>query len=324
MTAFGRPATSWRTTREMLSIDDVLSSVRPYLRDVASLSDPLTQARWDEKRRTVLRWTLRLLATQLLTLRRERSPGFTKRLYSGSYETQTVEQFDIDLERPGRANLFKLGDERLVSLPPNGLFAAYLATPGAVIEHLKPATVAEVGFGSGKNLMYLAARFPDVTFCGWELTSSGVKLARSIQRRDTLPANLARLVGRNDRTAVEAIRRIGLHEGDARSLPAPDKSVDLTFTVLALEQMWPILPVVLPEIRRITRSHVVFLEAFREVNDWLGYLNLWARNYFRARVRTMEAAGFRPLMLLRNLPNKQTFATAVFVGEVGARPGSAP
>jgi ubiquinone/menaquinone biosynthesis C-methylase UbiE len=115
---------------------------------------------------------------------------------------------------------------------------------------------------------------------------------------------------------MEAIRRIAFHQGNAKCLPAADKSFDLTFTVLALEQMWPILPQVLAEIRRVTRRHVVFIEAFREVNDWLGYLNLLVRNYFRADLKTMESAGFRPIALLQHLPVKHTHSVAVLVADV--------
>ena len=72
----------------------------------------------------------------------------------------------------------------------------------------------------------------------------------------------------------------------------------------------------LAEIGRVTRRHVVFLEAFRDANDAIGYLNLISRNYFRASVRRIEAAGFRRRALIEHLPNKVTFAAALLVADV--------
>ena len=204
----------------------------------------------------------------------------------------------------------------MLLLSPNGLFSVYLATLAEVVARLKPESVCEIGFGSGKNLIYLAPRFPDIRFSGFELARNGVALARWLQEAETLSPNLAKLVGQTDSDPMVAIRRIAFLHGNGQDLPAPDKSIDLTFTVLALEQMWPILPRVLAEIRRITRNQVLFLEAFRDVNDWLGYLNLLTRNYFRAPVRQVAAAGFKPLALLDHFPNKHTFRTAALVAEV--------
>jgi len=307
---------------EVLTTPRILEITRPHVRRIVPLSSPEARRLRAEKRRTVLGWSMRLAWEQFRDRRRLRSPEFTERLYGDAY-VQTVEEFDAGLDDPRRANSFWLGREYLMFLPPNGLFAIYLETIAEVIRALQPDSVCEVGFGSGKNLIYLAPRFPKVDFSGYELTASGLSLARRLQA-GPMPPNLAKLVGPVDDAGKPAIARIALRQGDAGSLPAPDKSVDLTFTVLALEQMWPILPEALAEIRRITRRYVVFLEAFRDVNDWLGVTNLWARNYFRATVRDVERAGFRRLALLRNVPNKHTFATGVLVAEVDAtRRGSA-
>lgn len=301
---------------ESFSTDRVLEITSPYLRGAFSMASVEGRALWRAARRQTLVSTLRLGLRQVRSLRRVRGQEEVEKLYSDSYAAESVDSFDAQLEPGGKGNLFVLGKDMLVFLPPNGLFSVYLATLAEVVAALEPTTVCEVGSGLGKNLIYLAPRFPETSFCGYELTTSGVAMARRLQQCDCLPPNLARLVGRNDSEMMVPIRRIGFFQGDARSLPSPDKSFDLTFTVLALEQMWPILPQVLAEIHRVTRRHVVFLEAFWEANDWLGRLNLWVRNHFRGDIAGIRAAGFQPLALLRHLPSKRTHSAGVLIAQV--------
>jgi SAM-dependent methyltransferase len=294
----------------------LMEAVSPYLKAVIPQASSEGRALCRPRRRGTLVATVQLGLQQVICLRRERSQEFTERFYSDSYADSGVGEFDACLAPSARLNPFKLGNESLLMLPPSGLFAAYLATLSDVIGQLKPSTICEVGFGSGKNLIYLAPRFPDIQLCGYELTHAGVALAEKLQKGESLPPNLAKLVGQNDATTMEAVRRIDFRQGNAKCLSATDKSFDLTFTVLALEQMWPILPRVLAEIRRVTCRYVVFIEAFREANDWLGYLNLLVRNYFRADLKMMRAAGFTPLALFRQLPLKHTHGVAMLVAEV--------
>jgi SAM-dependent methyltransferase len=293
----------------------VREAIAPYLGGLLPLATPEGRRMWSARRRQTLRASVRLILRQLLRGARERSSSATERSYTDSYQTTTVDSFDASLRPPGRFNPFKLEGE-IVLLPPIGLFAAYLTVLTDLLGALRPSSVCEVGFGSGKNLIYLAPRLPQVNFSGYELTASGLALAQHLQACGTLPVNLAGLVGPLDEGGRRAVDRIAFHQGNARTLPAADKSVDVTFTMLALEQMWPILPDVLSEIRRVTRRHVVFLEAFRDANDVIGYLNLLSRNYFRASVRQIEAAGFRRRELIEYLPNKATFATALLVADV--------
>jgi tRNA G46 methylase TrmB len=55
------------------------------------------------------------------------------------------------------------------------------------LDHLKPQTVFEVGFGSGHNLLMLAARFPEIQFHGIELTEGGTQTAQKVAREGGLP-----------------------------------------------------------------------------------------------------------------------------------------
>lgn len=307
---------------EPLPQERLIEAVSPYLKAVIPQASSEGCVLWRSRRRGTLLSMILLGFQQVIRFKRERSQDFTERLYSDSYGETGVEEFDACLASTACSNPFKLGNESFLVLPPVGLYAAYLATLSDVVGQLKPSRICEVGFGSGKNLIYMAPRFPDIQFCGYELTNQGVALAKNLQGGQSLPPNLAKLVGQNDAPAMEAIRRIDFRQGNGRCLPAADKSFDLTFTVLALEQMWAILPQVLAEIRRVTSRYVIFLEAFREANDGLGCFNLLVRNYFRGDLKMMRAAGFSPLAFFRQLPLKHTHGVAMLVAEV--MPDSSP
>lgn len=238
-----------------------------------------------------------------------------ERVYSDSYST-ALATIEAAYAPNGPAKIYRLGSDRLIEMPTLGLFSAYLAAIEAAIAALQPRSVCEVGFGTGKNLFYLAPRFPGISFSGYELTESGVAVARELQRLPSLPANLGRWIGRIEVSAAPANQSIDFQQGNAAALPASDKCVDVTVTVLALEQMADILPRALSEIRRITRRHVIFLEPFRDANDYVGFLHLKSGNYFHAGQREIAAAGFRPVAMISNLPNKLTFGASMLVAEV--------
>src|SRR5690606_15819330 len=108
------------------------------------------------------------------------------------------------------------------------------------------------------------AVFPEIAFAGAELTPSGVAAARSVQG-EPLPDGVERFAPMpvQSRTAHQ---RIDFNQADARSLPFADDSFDLVFTRLAVEQMEAIRDEALAEIRRVTRSYVVFVEPFADFN----------------------------------------------------------
>jgi SAM-dependent methyltransferase len=134
------------------------------------------------------------------------------------------------------------------------------------IERLRPRGVLEVGAGNGLNLLTLAARFPEVHFTGLELTASGVQAAARVRALPEFPRILTEFsVDPPSGTAAHC--SIDLVQGTAASLPFPEGSFDLVFTVLALEQMEEIRTAALAELRRVTREYVLMIEPFRDWNQ---------------------------------------------------------
>ena len=296
--------------------DKITRIVQPYLDRVLPAAAAEAQAISASAQRTARGLAVSTLARQILFMRRGRNPAGVRIDYDGLYE-QGIETLERGLSRDGSPKPFRFSQSTVLLMHTGGLYAAYLEALSDAIAMLRPATVREIGFGSGKNLFFLAQRFPDIALSGFELTAGGAALAAALQQRESLPPNLAYLVARGEKMAEAArMRSIEFKQGDACALPAGDKSVDLSFTMLALEQMWPILPRALAEIRRTTRKYAVFIEAFGEANDRAGRLHLWSRNYFRASLAQMEAAGFRPLQLFTTLPRKFTFSAAMLIAEV--------
>lgn len=172
------------------------------------------------------------------------------------------------------------------------------------ISRLRPATVLEVGFGTGTNLFALGARFPDVHFSGVELTRAGVDFAKSLQRERSVPEPIARFFPEplRDRTAHV---RVELQQGTAVSLPFGSNSFDLVYTVLALEQMEDIRELALRELARVASGHVAMVEPFRDWNEeGIRRDKALARNYFSARVGELPSLGLEPLVAFSDFPHK--------------------
>jgi SAM-dependent methyltransferase len=183
------------------------------------------------------------------------------------------------------------------------------------IARLRPKSVLEVGSGNGINLLLLSARYPGVSFCGLEPTRHGVTAATGVIRDGFLPDALRRFspVPVIDE---EAISRVRIVEGTAARLPFADNAFDLVLTSLALEQMEAIRDVALQEVARVTNSHVVMLEPFREVNaNGMRRRYVKAFNYFQGRISDLEQYGLRPLSTVTNMPHKAWLGTALVVAQ---------
>ena len=174
-----------------------------------------------------------------------------------------------------------------------------------VIEQLKPARVLEVGCGNGVNLLYLAGRFPNVSFTGVELTPAGVRTAQQCQAQwEQFPEDLLEFspLPQLDRTAF---KRIDFKQGSAAELPFKPGSFDLVYTVLALEQMERIRRRALTEVARVSAKNVLMIEPFRDVNE-RGFRRHYVvtRNYFAARIRDLPKYGMEPVWSISDFPQK--------------------
>ncbi len=171
-----------------------------------------------------------------------------------------------------------------------------------LIEVARPAHVLEVGTGNGLYPLLLSCAFPDVKFCGIELTAEGVAAAADFQYLETLPEPLLRFLPLPVRDPT-AFRRVVIEQGSARSLPYQDASFDLVFTCLALEQMEVIRKQALSEIARVAKRWASFIEPFGDVNTkGLQRAYIYGMNYFRGRSSDLPRYGLRPLLLSSDFP----------------------
>ncbi len=175
------------------------------------------------------------------------------------------------------------------------------------IEAIDAKRVLEVGCGNGNTILTLAARFPQVSFSGVELTPSGVKVAQEIQKLTELPPGIA---NNSPLPACDlsAHQRADLRVGDARALPYSDRSFDLVYTRLALEQMEQIREQALNEIVRVADRAIVLVEPWRDYN-----VNKHARayirraGYFTGRIKHIEKLGFHVVFETKDIPQKVQF-----------------
>lgn len=181
----------------------------------------------------------------------------------------------------------------------------------AVIDDLKPKRILEVGSGNGINLLNLAGAFPGIEFTGLELTDEGVRQARSAQS-DAEIAGILRAYSPFDTRDESAIGKIAFVQGDASAMPFEDNSFDLVMTVLAVEQMESIRAAALREIARVTRSHTLMLEPFRDVNSrGLRRLYVKSRDYFRGSIDELRDYGLDPVWATDDFPQEAFLGTAL-------------
>lgn len=211
---------------------------------------------------------------------------------------------------------------------PDRFFAKGIATSrihllvlSRLIERLQPASVLEVGSGSGINLFTLAARFPAVTFTGIDVNGMSVRRAKAMQQLDRVPPLIEQF---SPEPIVDPLahRRVVLHHGDARALPFADGQFELVFTRLALERMQAFRDTVLGELGRVASTHVAMLEAFREWNaDGLRRDYMTAQRYLDCAAAELPALGLDPILVFDDLPYKITHRPVLVVARP-VRPAS--
>ena len=174
------------------------------------------------------------------------------------------------------------------------------------MRHLKPASVLEVGSGLGINLVVLASQCPETRFVGIELTESGVARSWELIAANRLPQPLRDFMAEPS-SATDGFHNVTVDHGSAERLPYADNSFDLVMTRLALEQMESIREKALTEIARVTRSYVLLIESFREMNDE-GVRQQYAlgNRYFRGAISDLPRYGLEPIFTFCDWPHKIT------------------
>ena len=205
------------------------------------------------------------------------------------------------------------GRKILVDAAGSARFRSHLL--GAVIEEFKPKTVLEAGCGDGINLALLAGAFPEVSFSGLELTETGHHTSLTLQREPALPTYLAAYAPLPQKD-TQAFKRIAFVQGDATRMPFGANEFDLVFTVLAIEQMERVRHSALAEIARVTKSYLLNLEPFRDVNtSFWRRLNVASRDYFRGSVEEMRSYGLDPLWATDDFPQEVFLGSALVLSK---------
>jgi SAM-dependent methyltransferase len=185
---------------------------------------------------------------------------------------------------------------------------------GAVIRKLKPKRVLEVGCGDGINLFLLAGAFPEISFTGIELTNTGHQVSLDLQAKPVLPEHLLSYAPL-DQKDRQAFKRIRFDQGNACAMPYETGGFDLVLTVLSVEQMEEVRSAALAEIARVTGSHLLSLEPFRDVNKGMWRrLNVASRDYFRGSVLELQQYGIQPLWATADFPQEVTLGSALVLG----------
>ncbi len=217
--------------------------------------------------------------------------------------------------RDRRRDLFREGGRFIYA---DGWFIVrrYVDILTRIIGQLQAGSVLEVGAGRGKNLVLLALRRPDRSYAGLELTRQGVLQSRLLARDP--PQKYLEVAELGDLSSLteehrRALEGIDFRQGSALEMPFADQSFDLSFTCLVLEQLPREFPQVLREMRRVTRKHCVFIEAFREANSLLGRGYLRSMDYFRSSYRQFARHGLEPIYFSTKMPQKLRYRTGLLI-----------
>jgi SAM-dependent methyltransferase len=278
--------------------------------DLWALFEPFVAADQDDRawRREAWRRRLKLLRRWLKPAKREaeagaRSLDTVQAEYERSWDR--TRDYPYSLEDFPKDFTPWLGGGRRVMASDIGATRFRQALLIAVIEHVRPQRVLEIGCGNGINLLLLAGRFPETAFHGLELTAAGVAAAQRFQAAyDRLPSPLEAYAPR-PLADPTAFRRVGFTRGNAAALPFPDNSFDLVYTSLALEQMEMVRAQALAEMARVSGGWTFNIEPFADVNDgFWSQLYVAQRGYFRGRVEDLRKVGLEPQWASMDFPQE--------------------
>lgn len=155
---------------------------------------------------------------------------------------------------------------------------------------LKPRNVLEIGCGIGLNIIYFAKIFKDIKFTGIDISNYAIN-----------KNNLA--LKKNN------INNVEFYCKNAKNLSFKKNTFDLTYTVLALEQMNKIKFQVIREIKNITKKKIIFIEPFVDVNKKLiNFFHMKNSDYFNLYYNELESLGLLIERKFDNFPQRLALA----------------
>jgi len=287
---------------------DVEQLIEPYVIEKFAASDPVwlqlvadnaKQQRRFRIRRQLLGWLSRFRRTQ----------AGIRGAYSRMWASLSFEE---QLRGSGGATLFEWRGRGLRA-ESVGYKRVHLLFFVRLIEQLRPANVLEVGCGNGLNLLVLSSCFPEIRFTGVELTAGGVGALEAVRTREIFPPSIEAFspIPLHDK---EAFRLITSMQGNAAALPFANRSFDMVFTSLALEQMEEVREKALSEIARVARNHTAMLEPFHEWNEMGSRRDyILANDYFAGKISDLALFGLEPVYITADMPAKLTFQPGMVV-----------
>ena len=157
-------------------------------------------------------------------------------------------------------------------------------------------SVLEVGCGNGLNIFPLAKDFPEVKFTGVDISSTGITFCK-----DKL-------------NSLNEYKNLSFLEGNAKNLTFPANSFDLTYTVLALEQMNQIKTQVIENIKRVTSNKIVFIEPFKDVNKSLiNKIHMINSDYLNLSYNELDTSGYKISHIMEDFPQRVGLAASCLV-----------
>lgn len=216
----------------------------------------------------------------------------------------TVEQYVASLDQ---RIVYAAWRGRGMELAPQALRQVHMLFILRAIAAVGAKRVLEVGCGNGNVILSMACCAPDVEFTGVELTEAGIAAARAVQESTELPVSMTDASPAPVLDAT-AHRRVKLQIGDAQRLPFPDRSFDLVYTRLALEQMEQIRERAMAEIARVAATAVALVEPWRDFNlEDPGRAYVQRMGYFKGRTADLQRLGFRVVLATDDVPQKVQF-----------------
>lgn len=257
------------------------------------------------------------LFTRMLSSRFQAPQARDQELVSTAYE----QLYDLDNQqfvqkRDQRRDIF-LVDGKPVFTDGWYIIKSYIELLSQSLQRLgNVGSVLEVGSGRGKNLALLALKHPEINFQGLELTQHGVESSRALVAN--LPDRYVQVAGyqQQSQPQSEAVKRVKFDQGSALAMPYEDKSFDVSFTCLVLEQLPSDYEQVVREMCRVTRKFCIFIEPFRDANNWFNRAYLRYIDYFRYDSANFASLGLEKLYFTTRMPQKPRYQTGLLIGRV--------
>ncbi len=166
---------------------------------------------------------------------------------------------------------------------------------GDILRSLQPKSILEIGSGTGKNILSLAAML-DIDKCvGLDLAENGVRLSKELTNDPPLDF-LGYLTMIDKEKIREKLKntQIEFVQGDMRDLSMfPDNSFDVVFSYAAIELISQDYDQVFKEVYRVTKKYAVFYEGFNEYNSMIQQIYRRRKNYFMGDSTDVSKAGFK-------------------------------